>query len=983
MRNDRGFTMIETVIVLAVALVIAGGVLHVLSQSRQASRIAELDSQTQQNARAAIDNVIRDLRSNGYGVDVGNGQTALVFAGPNDVIFNANISPVPDNGSIAGYPTAISTSASPPTVPASGTILYAPSSTFDTGAETIRFTFDSTNDGVINASDKVDDAVEQTQNPNDYVLIRQVYGYDGSSNGGTNEPIALLRGPDAYDDGTYPNPLFTYWYDHDDDTSTPDRLWGDGSGNGELEDAEIAGLTPVSLANIGRVNYIGITATGAARAVDMEHSGDDAFRETLMTSQVSVRRSRPSSAAYIRGIVFDDLTGDGTMQHGEPGLNGVTVRLNTGIQKQTGADGTYAFRVDPGEYTVNETDPVGYNSTTPNAVGVTAIKGGVAVANFGDRAIGGYGGILGLVRLYDDTDGDGDLDLTAYGINGVQIYLNTGERDTTDVRGSYAFLVPASSYSITMVVPSGYLAVGPATVTRTIPAEGDTVMVNFGLEVTSETGTIAGKVYVDTDEDGTLDLGESGIASVMVRLSTGDSTDTDASGDYSFTVLPGTYDVTEEDLGGYTSTTINNVTGVVVATDSVSTVDFGDMLAADLSFTVITLGETQRALCIASADLGEKGDSNLDQEIILGTKYVSGISNLNVWKNLWENQSTPNSAVFDQTPWYSVTPNEDIFSVASGDVNGDSRNDVLSGLTSSSGKTLVWITMGNGNNAGKLPSSPSSYFISSGSDILTTVLHDANIDGDLDALIGTKYFANQGRFEVWSNNGSGSFSHSGSDVYELAGGHLLGAVTSLAVGDIAGNGYNDVVLGTATGAYAGKIEIFTSNGASGTYSYFTTIEATGEVNAVALCDMLEDSDGDVDIIVGTSTGVGMGWVELWHNNSDGTFGVDYGGGTYSPSDTIQFNGEVLCLGVEHFDRDVYPDLAVGLKNSASYTGEIRVFQCYGYLPSADNSWISPDIGEAITMTVNDFNKDYAYDMAAGTRTTLSNGHVVVFFNDNN
>jgi prepilin-type N-terminal cleavage/methylation domain-containing protein len=110
MRNDNGFTMVETLIVLVVSLVIAGGVLHVLSQSRQASRIADLDSQAQQNARAAIDDVIRDLRSNGYGIDVGGGQTSLLYGGPYDVIFNADISPARDQGSTPGYPAAMSTS---------------------------------------------------------------------------------------------------------------------------------------------------------------------------------------------------------------------------------------------------------------------------------------------------------------------------------------------------------------------------------------------------------------------------------------------------------------------------------------------------------------------------------------------------------------------------------------------------------------------------------------------------------------------------------------------------------------------------------------------------------------------------------------------------------------------------------------------------------------------------------------------------------
>jgi hypothetical protein len=57
-----------------------------------------------------------------------------------------------------------------------------------------------------------------------------------------------------------------------------------------------------------------------------------------------------------------------------------------------------------------------------------------------------------------------------------------------------------------------------------------------------------------------------------------------------------------------------------------------------------------------------------------------------------------------------------------------------------------------------------------------------------------------------------------------------------------------------------------------------------------------------------------------------------------------------------------------------------IFQCYGYVPSAPQ-WVSPDVGEAITLTINDFNKDWKYDLAIGTRTSLSQGHVVVFFND--
>jgi prepilin-type N-terminal cleavage/methylation domain-containing protein len=990
MRGNKGFTMIEVLIVIVIGAIVGVGLMYVLSSSRRTSRLAQLDSQAQQNARVAVDVTTKDMRSAGYNLDKANGQDVIVYAGPYELIFNANVAPEPDDASIPGYPAAINIASSPARVPSSGVALYAPPMSYQTGAETMRYTFDSNNDGVIDAADNGDETIEQTPNPYDLMLIRQVYGFDGRSNGGANEQIALLRGPDPdATGGVYPLPLFTYWYDHDDDESTADQLWGDGSGNGEIEQGEIAGLTPVTSTNLPRITRVGITATGTARSIDLRHSGDEGFRDVIITSEVSVRRSKRSSAAFIRGVVFDDLNGDGARQSGESGLGGVTVRLNTGATKTTDAAGLYAFRVDPGAYTVTETDPVGYNSTTPNSVVVTATRGVVALANFGDRAIGGYGAILGKVILYEDEGGE-EPQSTGDGIAGVEIFLDTGDRDTTDVNGAYIFLVPISTYSITMQVPSGYLAVGPTTVDRALAAEGDTAMVNFGLMVATETGTIAGKVFEDepfggNPPNGLLDLGESGIASVTLRLSNGDSTLTDAEGDYSFTVMPGTYDITQEDLGGYLSTTPNHVTGLVVETDSTVTVNFGDMLASALSFTVITLGETQRALCITSTDLNEfKDPGNNDPEIILGTKYVSGVSNLNVWKNEWKNQSTPNSDIFSQDPWYSRTPGEDILSVDAADIDDDGTNDVITGLTNTSGKVLVWLTQTNGNKAGELADTPTSFFISTGiADVLSAGLYSFDLDGDMDVIIGTEYSYPLGRMEVWFNDGSGNYSHDVTDIYEWAGLHLLNTTRSVAVGNVYGSPAQDVVLGTATGINTGEIQIFRDNGSpNGKFTHHTTLSSHGEVNAVVLRDMLEDSNGDLDIIAGTTAGVGLGCVELWHNNGDGTFGIpDSVAGTYAPSDTIYLPGEVLCLGVERIGEDVYPDVVVGLKRAASYSGEIRIFQTFGYLPSADNAWISPDIGEVITITINDFNKDYRYDFAVGTRTSLSHGHVVVFFNE--
>jgi hypothetical protein len=153
------------------------------------------------------------------------------------------------------------------------------------------------------------------------------------------------------------------------------------------------------------------------------------------------------------------------------------------------------------------------------------------------------------------------------------------------------------------------------------------------------------------------------------------------------------------------------------------------------------------------------------------------------------------------------------------------------------------------------------------------------------------------------------------------------------------------------------------------------------VNDLVLADMFEDSQGDIDIIVGTSTGAGMGMVEVWHNNGDGSFGELNYFGYYEPSDTVYINGDVLCIGVDHFDRDIYPDVAVGMRTIADFSGTLKVFQCYGYMPSSGSEWTSPNVGEVITLTIDDFNKDWKQDIAVGTRTSLSQGKVVVFFRD--
>lgn len=91
--------------------------------------------------------------------------------------------------------------------------------------------------------------------------------------------------------------------------------------------------------------------------------------------------------------MFDDANGNGQRDVSEPGLGGVLVTLSGGggpdVSVRTAADGGYRF--DPptaGLYTVTETDPAGFISTTADLVQANVGPEGAAVANFGVQGVG-------------------------------------------------------------------------------------------------------------------------------------------------------------------------------------------------------------------------------------------------------------------------------------------------------------------------------------------------------------------------------------------------------------------------------------------------------------------------------------------------------------------------------------------------------------------------------------------------------------------
>ncbi len=211
-------------------------------------------------------------------------------------------------------------------------------------------------------------------------------------------------------------------------------------------------------------------------------------------------------------------------------------------------------------------------SPTPNGRQSMIATGSL---NFGNRLLA-PASLSGFV--YADSNNDGTFDATETPIAGVSVTL-TGSNDLgpiapvtvmTGADGSYSFgnLRPGT-YAVTEAQPAGYLdgkdTIGTQGGTPANDAFGAIALAagvngvnnNFGELLP---GSLSGFVYVDANNDGLKDTGETPLSGVTLTLSgtddlgavTSRTTMTDAGGAYSFGNLrPGTYTVAETQPAGY------------------------------------------------------------------------------------------------------------------------------------------------------------------------------------------------------------------------------------------------------------------------------------------------------------------------------------------------------------------------------------------------------------------------------------------------
>ena len=286
-------------------------------------------------------------------------------------------------------------------------------------------------------------------------------------------------------------------------------------------------------------------------------------------------------AGDIVGTVWEDANGDGLQDLGEAGRPGVAVNLwvdtdsngspDTVVASTTTdangdyffigiADGTYAVEVIASD--ISPMDIGGDDSIDSDIDPVTGLSGPLSVLPGAevDLDAGVYVPASVGDLVYIDLNGDGARDGGEPGFSGIVVTATNSSSGTvftttSDSTGAYSFSLPPGNYDIAVVEPAGTSVTTANDPTNLTLVSGDVVdTVDFGIDAV---GSIAGRVMLDVNGDGTDSGSEPPLSGITVvatwggpdgTLGTGDdvayATTTDSAGNYTFVNLPaGDYEI--------------------------------------------------------------------------------------------------------------------------------------------------------------------------------------------------------------------------------------------------------------------------------------------------------------------------------------------------------------------------------------------------------------------------------------------------------
>lgn len=270
MKHQAGFTLVEMLVASTIMLMVFALVYTAFIQTQKIALRNEMDAEIIQSARIGLNEMTRTIRMIGYGRDRLNGQVAIIEAAPFQLIFNADIyakySTLPPESSVHLY---------------DATDYVTPMQNYTTRAETIRWTLDTNDDGIVDHRDTNDNSEEHltTQNANDMVLIQEI-------NNRNDRQITLsLLGPfDVSDQRTNIPPMFQYWLL---DSTNSFSLLGDDDGNRQLEGDERYFRSITSQTILQRIRRIDVTVVTESDAFDPFMPGQ--HRRVTLSSTVGLR----------------------------------------------------------------------------------------------------------------------------------------------------------------------------------------------------------------------------------------------------------------------------------------------------------------------------------------------------------------------------------------------------------------------------------------------------------------------------------------------------------------------------------------------------------------------------------------------------------------------------------------------------------------------------------------------------------------------
>lgn len=346
------------------------------------------------------------------------------------------------------------------------------------------------------------------------------------------------------------------------------------------------------------------------------------IESTPVTAETPGPESFVSVGAYqpdtITGTAFLDLNNDQLDDPGDPGVAGLSVTMVDQIGHSYGpvttdSNGNYTFsNLAPGTYQMTFTAPSGYvlnGSSNTSSESMTVTSDDTEPQDVPVYSATALTSVSGTVFV--DSNGDYTNDSGDPGLAGATVTLfnwwdvNVG-KTTTDSNGDFSFpnLAPGT-YTAAFTPPSGYV-MESASVTAVAPGAGTVVSVGA-----YQPDTISGTVFVDSNQDGVQDDGESGLPGVTVTMTDANGNTygpitTDSNGNYSFSYLaPGTYTVNFTAPSGYVvNGSANTLSGSVTVTSNDSeTLD----APAYSATTLVTLSGTV-FLDINGDDTDDTGD---------------------------------------------------------------------------------------------------------------------------------------------------------------------------------------------------------------------------------------------------------------------------------------------------------------------------------------------------------------------------------------